>query len=537
VIVSDESALSYSNPSFFYIIRNADNAILNALNQSAFLYQVGSANSISTLGIWSISLMIAPLGCLVLVVFLLVRPTVRTIEDNKLAVLRLFLDIPLQLIQVFRSRISRRLAAIENSEDGAFGKKNSVSDVDGSQVQEEDEAAVIENALRQIRADHEPAAPFAQQVTATGGDDASHHAPTTKSGRTMRDREAERRARQAKADESEDGEHFFRRNITLIKISSYIFFAFVYFILTYEIFFAMQEESWASKPYQINWSSHQTLTMRSITYHLMVYLTQNYTATWYPRESAIEMPFLTFDRIQNEISFVYELIVALGMGRCVGYFNVLVHFLSLTVLICCSEYYGTLAPETIDQIGVNFVSACLPNLNQPADCPYFADRSLASGTYASLLSWSARAASLLSKIQKTVISATALSSSITNATLLQAAQLNMINATLNGPDMTLLMKHDLLYLYPITKFETTQFVQVASDSLTNVNTAKMFVLIFWLVFTVCFYLFYFSPLVYNLHVEHRRTTGMLLMISPDVMEQIPSVRSFVARISSNSNEL
>ena len=144
---------------------------------------------------------------------------------------------------------------------------------------------------------------------------------------------------------------------------------------------------------------------------------------------------------------------------------------------------------------------------------------------------------MLSKIQKTVIAASALSSTISNATLLQAAQLKLINATLNGADMELLIEYDMSYLYPVTNYETSQFVQVASDSLTSVNTAKMFVLIFWLVFTVCFYLFYFSPLVYNLHVEHRRTTGMLLMISPDVMEQIPSVRSFVARISSNSNEL
>jgi hypothetical protein len=203
-------------------------------------------------------------------------------------------------------------------------------------------------------------------------------------------------------------------------------------------------------------------------------------------------------------------------------------------LLFFSTYYGTLPPETNEQIGVNFVSACLPNLNQPSDCPMFADRTMASGTYASLLSWSTRAANLLSSIQDTLVESAALAHTITNRTLLKEAQLKLLNATLNGEEMTILIKYDTLYLYPVTKYETMQFVEVASNSLTSVNTAKVFVLISWLVFTVLFYLFFFSPLVYNLHVEHRRTTSMLLMISPEVMEHIPSIRAFVSKLSSSA---
>jgi hypothetical protein len=297
------------------VIRNADDAILTALNESTFLYQVNTAKSIDSLQSWSLALMIAPLGCLLFVVIAVVRPTVQTIESNKMAVLRLFLDIPMQLVQIFRARIARRLVVIENSEDGAFGKKSnklSEDESDEIQFQEEDEAAVIEQVLGQINVENEPAAPFAQQVAVSSG------AQTHPSGvKVVKDREAERRARQAKADANINAKMFFRRNMTLIKISSYIVFAFVYFITTYQLFFAMQEKSWAAKPYQINWSSHTTLTMRSITYHLMVFLTQNFTMDWYPRQTVAEFPPVTVSKIQHEISFVYELIVALGMGRCV----------------------------------------------------------------------------------------------------------------------------------------------------------------------------------------------------------------------------
>ena len=52
-------------------------------------------------------------------------------------------------------------------------------------------------------------------------------------------------------------------------------------------------------------------------------------------------------------------------------------------------------------------------------------------------------------------------------------------------------------------------LQAASDSLAAVTNSKMFVLIVWLVFTCFFYLFFFSPLVFKLHAEHRRTTSMV----------------------------
>ncbi len=57
----------------------------------------------------------------------------------------------------------------------------------------------------------------------------------------------------------------------------------------------------------------------------------------FPKPSAVNLPPVTEERITKEIEFIYELIVALGMG---------------------SEYYGTLPPENEEQVNINYVTAC-----------------------------------------------------------------------------------------------------------------------------------------------------------------------------------
>jgi hypothetical protein len=57
----------------------------------------------------------------------------------------------------------------------------------------------------------------------------------------------------------------------------------------------------------------------------------------FPKPSVENLPPVVGDRISKEIEFIYELIVALGMG---------------------SEYYGTLPPENREQITINYETAC-----------------------------------------------------------------------------------------------------------------------------------------------------------------------------------
>jgi hypothetical protein len=57
----------------------------------------------------------------------------------------------------------------------------------------------------------------------------------------------------------------------------------------------------------------------------------------FPKPSVVNLPPVTEEKISKEIEFIYELIVALGMG---------------------SNYYGTLPPENEEQVNINFVNAC-----------------------------------------------------------------------------------------------------------------------------------------------------------------------------------
>ena len=49
----------------------------------------------------------------------------------------------------------------------------------------------------------------------------------------------------------------------------------------------------------------------------------------------------------------------------------------------------------------------------------------------------------------------------------------------------------------------------------NIATVKTLVLVLWVFFVAGFQLFFFNPLVHKLHEENRRTTSMLLMITPE----------------------
>ena len=169
----------------------------------------------------------------------------------------------------------------------------------------------------------------------------------------------------------------------------------------------------------------------------------------FPKPSVVNLPPVSGDRISKEIEFIYELIVALGMG---------------------SDYYGTLPPENEEQVSINFVSACAPTFHYlaifafkfassmalvvvvlvvtlfnilyrpqtekfptrccltfsmfaagiegltPDDCPMFAARSMASGLYASLLDWTNKAGIVKLQIEETIARVAALNHSCVNFT-------------------------------------------------------------------------------------------------------------------------
>lgn len=303
--------------------------MLTALNESVFMYQTGTVESLLNLKYWSIGLVIVPLVLLTVVVVVLVRPTVQhearslacyvvfvsqsnvviffgtvqvlIVEENKLQVLRLFLDIPVHflesrfvfavsaldhiaasntysntiyisfeqvpLVRVFRARIGRRIAATESSSDGAMGAGNSMGgsggELQSTGMEEEEEALVIDNVcnivdvfyqylysirtirneglirfmihhirdtvqvLRQIKAENDPQGTVLQQVVlgSTGADhNAADGASSSSSKGSQRTKDKEQRHRLAKINSAGDNADFLRRNLTMLKISSYVLF-------------------------------------------------------------------------------------------------------------------------------------------------------------------------------------------------------------------------------------------------------------------------------------------------------------------------
>jgi hypothetical protein len=436
------------------------------VNRSTLLYQTQTLVDLNKLTATAASLAFTPVVFLLLVILFLVRPIVEKIEDNKLAVLRLFLDVPIPLVRVFRARINRRVAVHENAEDGAF--------VDPNVVEEEDEDAVIATIVQQQRAEDAASAAAGEEIGAS---------------------RRQNRERHAKADAFLRESGFIRRHLTMLKIVGYWICSLMYFVPTYTEFFGNFRPSLLSKPLQVNWASHRTLQSRKVSAHIVEYLMQNYTAVYFPGPDEQQHPHVELDSIEKEIAFSYEIITALGMG---------------------SEYFGTLAPETTEESKINFENPCFA---VPAtDCNTFADKAMTNGLYAAYLDWHEKAALTLQMVANAVKASSDAAVAIAaagglNATALKAAQqvaqFAILNATLNSFEVTQILAFDYDYLAPATTVATLQYANAPTAMFASVEAAKTLVLVLWVVFTLALHFFFFGPLVYKLHDEHRRTTSMV----------------------------
>ena len=445
--------------------------MLSALNRSTFLYQSETLSDLNALTGTAAALAITPVVFLLLVILFLVRPIVEKVEENKLAVLRLFLDVPIPLVRVFRARINRRVAVHENAEDGAF--------TDPEFVEEEDEATVIANVIQEQRAE--------DALAAAAGDEV---------GLSSR----KNRERHAKADAFLRETGYLQRHATMFKIATFWIFSVIYFAPTYTEFFGNFYSSLMSKPLQVNWASHRTLQTRMVSEHLVELLTQNYTSTYLETASGGEYVYPTVEvsKIKNEIAFSYEIITALGMG---------------------STYYGTLAPENAEQSQINFKNACFAP--PAADCETFADRALTHGIYAAYLDWADKANIALKLVDNAVRASATTAAAIAavgglNATALKAAQqvaqFAIINATLNSHQLTQVLALEYDYLEPATTVATLLYANAPTAIFSSIATAKTLVLVLWVLLVIAIQLFFFGPLVYQLHDEHRRTTSMVRVL-------------------------
>jgi hypothetical protein len=100
-----------------------------------------------------------------------------------------------------------------------------------------------------------------------------------------------------------------------------------------------------------------------------------------------------------------------------------------------------------------------------------------------------------------------------NATALKAAQQSaqfaILNATLNSFEVRQILAFDYDSLAPATTVATLQYANAPTAMFASVEAAKTLVLVLWVLFVIAIQLFFFGPLVYQLHDEHRRTTSMV----------------------------
>lgn len=74
-------------------------------------------------------------------------------------------------------------------------------------------------------------------------------------------------------------------------------------------------------------------------------------------------------------------------------------------------------------------------------------------------------------------------------------------------------------------YQTGIAAYIDSYATVRVATLAAFLAICFLLFV-----FFYNPMCWQLDAEQKRTSAMLLLIPPDIMERIPSIRDFVQKL-------
>lgn len=134
----------------FYVIQNGFGKMFNTLNTSAFLYEENAQTYIDQVYAVALSLSLVGILSIFLVVFVIVKPTVWLVEDNKHSVLMLFTEIPFAVIQSFQLRCNDRLARLRKEKEEHMKEGNELNqlDYDNNAIDRSQEDNTPENKVR-----------------------------------------------------------------------------------------------------------------------------------------------------------------------------------------------------------------------------------------------------------------------------------------------------------------------------------------------------------------------------------------------------
>eukprot|EP00455_Lapot_gusevi_P032634 TRINITY_DN3557_c0_g1_i5.p1 TRINITY_DN3557_c0_g1~~TRINITY_DN3557_c0_g1_i5.p1 ORF type:complete len:121 (+),score=35.99 TRINITY_DN3557_c0_g1_i5:449-811(+) len=113
---------------------------------------------------------------------------------------------------------------------------------------------------------------------------------------------------------------------------------------------------------------------------------------------------------------------------------------------------------------------------------------------------------------------------------------SIINATLASPTMQTMTQFNLDYLRVPLLESTTRYSDYIAILISDQFGLRVGLLIGFILFTLFLFIFFYNPLVHDLNMQTKRTNALLLLIPPDVMEQLERIRLFVEKLAA-TNEI
>jgi hypothetical protein len=137
----------------FFLVANGFSGVYTALHASDDAYLEQGVQAVPFMAAWAISLTVVSIVVTLMVTWLIVKPTVWRVEDERQEILFLFLDLPKALLLSFAAKSEARLAALRLL---AAGSQVDVADMDGveEQAASEDPPPATEASTADTEAEH-----------------------------------------------------------------------------------------------------------------------------------------------------------------------------------------------------------------------------------------------------------------------------------------------------------------------------------------------------------------------------------------------
>jgi len=121
-----------TQPDVFFLVANGLSGVFTALEASSDDFLAQGMQAVPFMAAWAISLTVVSIIVTLMVTWVIVKPTVWRVEDERQEILFLFLDLPKALLVSFAAKSNARLVALQRL---ATGSQVDVADTDGLEEQ------------------------------------------------------------------------------------------------------------------------------------------------------------------------------------------------------------------------------------------------------------------------------------------------------------------------------------------------------------------------------------------------------------------